>query len=78
MSDLKVIKEIFNSQVYDMNGVVKLDRDHVEWLIEQAKRVEVLERRLKELSQTSYCIICGDNASEVKEGRFYCQECIDC
>jgi hypothetical protein len=47
----------------------------IDWLIEQAEKVEVLEKRLKELVQTSYCIICGDTATEVRQGRFYCQEC---
>lgn len=47
----------------------------VEWLIEQAEKVEALEKRLNELAQTSYCIICGDDATEVRQGRFYCHEC---
>lgn len=38
-------------------------------------KVERLEKRLEELAQSNYCIICGDNATEVREGHFYCEEC---
>lgn len=51
------------------------DEKAIIWLIKQAKKVDELEKRLNELAQTSYCIVCGNDATEVRQGRFYCHEC---
>lgn len=70
-----------SSNAYDDIDRVKdilqelFQEEHTDWLIEQAEKVEGLETRLKELSQSNYCIICGDNATEVREGKFYCEDC---
>lgn len=71
---LEKIKEVHQERI-KQNEFYTASFLHVDFLIKQAEKVEVLEKRLKELAQSNYCIICGDNASEVRQGRFYCHEC---
>lgn len=75
MTDKERLEEIKKVAGLDyLIGGTKVE-EHWDWLIKQAEKVELLEKRLNELAQTSYCIICGDVATEVRQGRFYCQEC---
>lgn len=51
MSQLKDIKAIFLDQVYNMNGTVTFDREHAEWLIEQAETLDKIARRWIEIEE---------------------------
>jgi hypothetical protein len=77
MDDLTKLKFIkLNVIMPKKNGQVRnLYNKDFEWLIEQAEKVEQLEKRLNELAQTNYCIICGDDATEERQGSYYCYEC---
>jgi hypothetical protein len=52
-----------------------VETEDIEWLIEQAEKVEGLEKRFKEQIQNNYFIICGDDATEERQGSYYCYEC---
>lgn len=70
------IKEVKKDVIYTVIGDrLAIPKPTFEWLIEQAGKVEALEKKLDELAQTSYCIICGDDATEVRQGQYYCHEC---
>jgi hypothetical protein len=71
---LEKIKEVHLERI-KQNEFYTASFIHVDWLIEQAEKVEELEKRAKEQVQNNYCIICGDNASEVRKGSYYCHEC---
>lgn len=58
--------------LYSDKEMKQLHED-VEWLIDQAKKVEQLDKALK--TQNTYCIVCGDDATEVRQGNYYCHEC---
>lgn len=68
-------KERLENIKYEFEAYRELSESDEDWLIKQAEKVEVLEKRLNELSQSNYCIICGDDATEVRQGQFYCHEC---
>ncbi|MBG9728036.1 hypothetical protein ABD87_00340 [Lysinibacillus sphaericus] len=44
-------------------------------LTESADYIEELEKTIKKLTLRNFCIICGDNATQVKRGNFYCEDC---
>ncbi|RBP89382.1 hypothetical protein DFO70_11129 [Cytobacillus firmus] len=62
MSQLENIKKIFTDQVYNMNGSIYMDREHVQWLIEQSEKAERYE---KALNRIAYCEFDGWSGSDV-------------
>jgi hypothetical protein len=73
LEEIKANHEFRKDEGWEITTVT----EDIDWLIEQAKKVELLEKRLNEICQTSYCIVCGDIATEVVQGQFYCEECCE-
>ena len=46
-----------------------------DWLVQQAEKAEMLEKRMNEIAINNYCIECGDIAVEERHGQFYCERC---
>jgi hypothetical protein len=73
--DLKEFKTDFESDLKRGFSHAKYLEKEIKWLIEQAEKVEELDKRLNEQIQNNHCIICGDDATEFRQGGYYCYEC---
>jgi hypothetical protein len=69
MSNLKDIKKIFEGQFYKMDGAITLDRNHVEWLIEQAEMLQRIADHWVELETSE-----EDVSEEVNDFYSYVQD----
>lgn len=47
----------------------------MKYLIARTEKAKMLEKKLDEICKNSCCVECGDIATEVKQGEFYCEEC---
>jgi hypothetical protein len=72
LDDIKYWSVINEQTIHQKVSLYKSDFD---WLVEQAEKVEVLEKRFKEQIQNNYSIICGEDATEFRQGGYYCYEC---